>query len=163
MKENKNYVMYHGYKICEDGSIYSPRGKKLKRTKVYHKESHYTLKIDGKSQRRTASRLIYSMFADDNDPKKIIEYKDGNSKNIAFSNLVQVTRAEHSKNMGTNKKIKRFSDEVEDEIRLLYYGTKEVPQREPNVRIEGRVSYSFLQKRYKCCRSTIYNILRGVH
>lgn len=90
---------YYGYTIYSDGTIFSPTGKKINISINKQGTLYAQLKINDKFKKITVGKLVYFLFVkefDMTDKLLIIEYIDGNSHNINYTNL-RLTNIEQNK------------------------------------------------------------------
>ena len=94
----KTIDIFPGYKISNDGHVYSEKTKrvlnKIKNSSGYY---HICLTIDGKMQYQLLHRLIAMAFIPNPDNKPFVNHIDGNKKNNMIENLEWVTNQENIK------------------------------------------------------------------
>lgn len=140
---------YYGYSVYKNGIIMSLKGEPLSPYTATYKNSHVNMTINGKKTKKNRAILIYNMFSEKPlDRKHIIRFKDGNSDNVAFDNLMPVTRKEYYHSIGLNGK-SRMTEEEKDEIRRIYENRN------------NSVSIRDLCIKYGCSLLTIQKILKG--
>ena len=96
-KITDDVVTYHNFEIHRDGRIISPYGRELNPYTFTYKNSHVTLRYNGKSVKINRAKLIWNAFAKNpvNDTKELVRFKDGNPDNVAFDNLFVQSRKEY--------------------------------------------------------------------
>ena len=142
---------YHGYTVFENGDIYTPNNRKMLHSRNSTGCPCVMLKYDGQIHGITVARLVYKVFNDDFDEKKVVEYKDGNPNKVHLSNLFQISRAEYFDRKGSRMKQKQFSEEEVKKIRAEYHN--------PSV----KSSYRMLAEKYDCSTVIIYKIMKGTY
>ena len=91
------------YRVYEDGTIVSGRGKTMKprpNPRGYHR---IVLRVDKKPQDWLIHRLVATLFIPNPDNKPQVDHIDGNKANNAVSNLRWVTAMENYHNPNTVK------------------------------------------------------------
>ena len=97
------------YDIDENGNCYSHRSKKFLKPQMTSKYPTYNLTINGKKKKVTVHRMVAETFLPKVDGKKIVNHKDGDTKNYNLSNLEWCTSAENSQH-AINTGLKRVGD-----------------------------------------------------
>ncbi len=143
---------YHGYTFYIDGTIVSPDGNYLEGYCFTYPYSHININYDGKSYKKLKAKLMYELFSGEEVSREyIIRFKDGDTKNCAFTNLYLESRKEFvKKNPKINKK--KFNADVEAEIRELYLD-------ENGKKKEDAPSLRQLANIYNCSLTTIQKVL----
>jgi len=135
-------IEYCGYVFHKEGYIISPNGKKLTITR---KTGHIRIDLYGKQITVKAGRFIYELMNDVTLRRsEIVVHKDGDLTNIAFDNLEYMGRKEYFKEHTWAYK---FSEEEEKQIYDEYH--------------KGQTSIQKLSDKYRCCTTTIWNIVNG--
>ncbi len=142
---------YHGYTVYENGDIYTPSNKKMLHSQNNIGNPYIMLKYEGKSHGITVARLVYKLFSDNFDEKKVIMYKDGNPNNVHISNLYQISKEEYFDQKGSRLKQKQFTEEDVEKIKAEY--------RDP----ANKHSYKTLAEKYNCSMVIIYKIMKGTY
>lgn len=157
-----DYKIFYGYRVYKNGDVFSPTGKKLRRITVNYEDSHVLLFINGKHIKKRAATLIYMMFHDDYDPKKIVWFIDGNTKNITLNNLIQITRREYLELKNIKEQMKIFSRIESENIKKEYINSLNANLKKDSGKLMcPHLSYSKLAKKYNCSLSTIQKIING--
>lgn len=103
-KEMRAIPGYDGYLITRDGKLYSLRRKRFlngeiclpcKKNALTYKQ--YLLRKKGKSVNVRAHRLVYITYKGPIPEKLIVHHRDGNGLNNSISNLLVMSRSEHSR------------------------------------------------------------------
>ena len=103
------YVLFHGYKVYENGDVVGKRGIKLRPSKRFRKCNHgkYDLCVKlyyrGKTKKWTLQRLVAACFLGPIDGYEI-NHKDRDPTNNHVSNLERVTPSENQLHWRNNER-----------------------------------------------------------
>lgn len=99
MEKQKQYKEFYGYIICNDGTIYNKKGKKMKLETVWNGYYRIGLQINGIRKRYKIAYLVAMLFIknDDAEHKTIVHHCDRNKSNNDTSNLMWMTPEAHRK------------------------------------------------------------------
>lgn len=96
-----NYKAIGSYKVYENGTVVSAKGKVLKPRRHSHGYYKVCLRIDHQSQEWLVHRLVATLFIENPDNKPQVDHIDGNKENNAVSNLRWVDAYENYHNENT--------------------------------------------------------------
>src|SRR5574343_82111 len=96
-KENMKFKLYKGYKIYENGDVFSDKIKPrlLKKDITQNKYARVTLCYNGKTERWLVHRLVMFLFFGRSN--LTVNHKDGNPLNNKLSNLEYCSLSENHK------------------------------------------------------------------
>ena len=159
------YKMYGEYTVCENGDIYSPRGKKISHSLSSGNKRQIKIKsVDGKRKSYTSSRFIYCVMNDIDidtfDKNKCIIQIDGDNDNLHLSNLKCVDRADLIQGE-KHKKRAILSDKDVQDIVDRYNKTKDNRPINQYDKTAEYDSYRKLAKEYGVTYAQIRNIIKG--
>lgn len=119
---------FHGYTICEDGTIIGLYGKEVKK-RLNNGRYEIRLNIEGKRKNYIVSRLLYYVFNPFNieDQNICVSYRDNDKLNIHIDNLYLTHRKDLIQGDKHQKKAK-ITDQQAEEIKALYKGKAGVNQ-----------------------------------
>lgn len=141
---DENTIKYKGYTIYKDGRIKTPYDKAVS---INPTNGYIRLSIAGRPQSIKGGRFIYEIFTQKMlSPSMTIVHKDGDITNIAYSNLIAISRKEYFKDHQWTYK---YNKQQEEEIRNRYKN--------------GGVSIKDLADEYECCTLTIQKIIAGTY
>lgn len=117
---NENIAEYQGYTIHRDGRVVSPNGKELNAFNFTYEKSHVTLNIDNVNVKYNRALLVWHCFSDTpiNIGTEIIRFKDGDTSNAAFDNLLIISRRAYYQEMDIWHR--HITNEIKDTIRSEY-------------------------------------------
>ena len=107
---DREFVLFHGYKIFRDGSVCGKGGKHLKPEKRFRRGNNgvYDLRVrlyyNGKRKKWTLQRLVAACFLGPIDGYEI-NHKDRDSTNNHVDNLERVTPSENQLHWRANEGI----------------------------------------------------------
>ncbi len=152
---------YYSYIVLASGHIYNAFGREIN----VRRDGTVRLQIDGKPKTIIAGKIIYEVVTgkkitlyDENDKalgkKNIIGFRDGNRTNIAFDNIVIVSREDYFKEKEwAGQKLSR-----EDKKQLIYdYTHRKIESH--GKRSWGNPSNKDLKKKYGISESLFRNTL----
>lgn len=127
---------YNGYKVREDGVIYSRKtGLPMKQTLNDKGYPNVTLSINGKAVFRRVHRIVAEVFIPNPENKPCVNHKDRDRANANVNNLEWVTHSENVKhsiknggrknwtrnNSGEKNPNAKLNEETIEAIRDLYW------------------------------------------
>lgn len=153
--EDVRAVDFHGYTICEDGTIYGLHGRKLKQ-RLHDGRYEIRLVINGERKNFIVARLVYFVFIgfDIDNVNLCIVPKDDDKLNIHIDNLYMEERKDLIQG-SKHKKIAKITDEQAEEIRSLYKGKAGGNQYD-----KSSPSLKDLADRYGVTKSNIAHIIK---
>jgi len=126
------FVMYHKYKVFEDGKIIGANGKQLATFLTDKGYVRVTLTIDGKRTTKHVHRILAECFLEKPDGCSEVDHIDGVRCNNSLVSLRWVTKEQniqHSYDLGNksvlgskNPRAKVSEDTVHDICKLLQLG-----------------------------------------
>lgn len=146
-KEDTDCVFYGCYRLYRSGEIVSPKGNAITPYTLTYHHSHVKLKIDGKMTPKCKAHLIYNAFSPEpvDFRKYVARFKDGNTDNCDYDNLVVIPRKECIKSSGKALFTPEMKRVIIDEYMEMV--------------VAGTASMYKLACKYNCSMSTIVKII----
>ncbi|RYD83025.1 MAG: hypothetical protein EOP53_01985, partial [Sphingobacteriales bacterium] len=97
---------FDAYRIASDGTVYGPHGILQACHRHIHSAPHVTLSFQGKSHKRSISRLLATAFIPNPDNLPRLIHLDRNCKNLSLDNLQWATDLQffrHIKDLDANE------------------------------------------------------------
>nr|QBK85341.1 MAG: HNH endonuclease [Iridovirus LCIVAC01] len=139
---------YPGYKLYENGQIYSEKRKRYLTLGIINGYYRVKLSHDGVRKNYMVHILVAQHFCDNSDNKPLVNHKDGNRLNNHYTNLEWVTHSEntrHAHDLGLKKKLKRIHKYTEDGVLITTFDT--VREAAESVRSETKALIASIIKR----------------
>lgn len=159
MKKILIYKEYFTYKVYENGEVFSTkRNKFLKGEITKYGYLVYTLRINSKSKKIRANRLVAYLFLDvpENYKELVVNHKDGNKLNNHYSNLEWCTcdyNNYHARINGLNNvsesNSKRWKDDDFRETMSKKFSETIIKNETSKWKNNGRFRYDIFDKKGK--------------
>ena len=149
VKINENTAIYKGYILCRDGSIISPKGKKIRGYAFSYPYSHVTLKINNHEEKKNRAMLIWHAFSTEpvDGHSKILKFRDGNTNNPSFENLYVINRKDEPETFKNT-----LTNEIKDNIWKDYNGYNYDNQK---------LSLRKISLKYNCSLMTVQKVIKA--
>lgn len=146
-REDADCVFYGCYRLYKSGKIVSPKGHTITPYTLTYHHSHVKLKINGKMLPKCKAHLIYNAFSPEpvDFKKYVARFKDGNTDNCNYDNLVVIPRKECIKSSGKALFTPEMKRVIIDEYMEMV--------------VAGTASMYKLACKYNCSMSTIVKII----